>query len=66
MSAGENFCIFSLNHECFPANHGLVDQQCKSTEMLQQKVYCKQLFSIKNAKVFPVDIFLYTVYCLYS
>ena len=27
MSVGENFCSFSLNHESFPMNYGLVDQQ---------------------------------------
>ena len=32
---GGSFCGFSLTHECFPANNALVDQQYKSTEMLQ-------------------------------
>ena len=33
------FCTFSLDHESFPANYGLVDQQYMSTELLQQKFY---------------------------
>ena len=40
-SAGENLCGFSLNRKCFPANRGLVDQQYKSVEILQQTFYCK-------------------------
>ena len=32
---GKNFCSFSLDNESFPANYGLVDQQYKSTELLQ-------------------------------
>ena len=30
-----NFHGFSLNRESFPANYGLVDQQYKSTKVLQ-------------------------------
>ena len=40
MSAEENFhgfCGLSLDHEPFPANYGLVNQQYKSTELLQQQ-----------------------------
>ena len=39
---GENFCGFcgfSLDHESFLMNYGLVDQQYKSIELLQRKVY---------------------------
>ena len=35
MSAGENFCSFSLNCKSFPANDDPVNQQYKSTELLQ-------------------------------
>ena len=35
------FVVFHLNYKCFPANNGLVDQQDKSTEMLQRKFYLK-------------------------
>ena len=44
MSTGENFHDFHgflLDHKSFPTNYGLVDQQYKSTEMLQQKLYCE-------------------------
>ena len=58
---GENFHGFSLNCECLPVNHGFVDQQYKSTEMLQQKFYHEQLFSTQNAKVSPADVFSYMV-----
>ena len=55
---GKTFvCGFSLNCKCFPANHDLVNQQYKSTEMLQQKFYCEQLFSTENTKVFPCGCF---------
>ena len=33
------FHSFSLNCKSFPLNHGLVNQQYKSTKMLQQKIY---------------------------
>ena len=39
MSAGENFHVFrgfSLDRNSFPINYRLVDQQYKSTELLQQ------------------------------
>ena len=36
----------------FSANHGLIDQQCKSTEMLQQKFYREWLFYTQNGKAF--------------
>ena len=52
-----SFHSFSLNHECFPANNGLFDQQYKSTEMLQWKFYHEQLFSTQNTKVFPLRMF---------
>ena len=55
---GANFHGFSLDCKYFPANHGFVDQQYKSTETLQQKFYRKQLFSTQNAKVFPHRRFL--------
>ena len=45
----EKFSQFSLDRESFPLNYGLVDQQYKSTEMLQQKIS-------------PMNVFLYTVY----
>ena len=59
MYAGENirgFHDFSLNCESFPANYGFVDQQYKSTEMLQPMFYHEYLFSTSNAK-FPCRCF---------
>ena len=44
LSAGEFFCGvhgFLLDHESFPMNQALINQQCKSTELLQQNFYCK-------------------------
>ena len=34
-----SFCGFSLDRESFLMNYGLVDQQYKSIELLQQKFY---------------------------
>ena len=53
--------LFFIQPQMFSVNHGLVDQQYKSTEMLQQKFYCEQLFSTQNVEVFPADFFPYTV-----
>ena len=36
-----SFYGFSLDHKSFPVNYGLVDQQYKPTELLQQKFYRK-------------------------
>ena len=55
-SVGENFhgfCNFSLDRESFPVKYGLVYQQFKSTELLQQTLYHEQLFSTQNTKAFP-------------
>ena len=33
--------LFFIQPQMFSVNHGLIDQQYKSTEMLQQKFYCE-------------------------
>lgn len=61
---GGNFCGFhgfSNNRKSFPVNHGLIDQQVKSTTMLQQKLYCNSLFLLKMQN-FP----LYDTWLMYS
>ena len=63
-SVGENFCSFSFNHKCFLANHGVVDQQYKFVEMLQQTflLQISSYFPLKMQKFSPMDVFPYTVY----
>ena len=60
MSAGEISRGFSLNHKCFPANHGLVDQQYKCTETLYKSFSTNSYFHA-NMKFFPTNVFLYMV-----
>ena len=63
---GGNFHGFSLNRECFPtiANYGLVNWQCKSTSMLEQKFSYKWEFCALTMKVFPLESF--AVYGTYN
>ena len=56
---GVKLSWFSLNHESFPTNYGLVNWQYKSTSMLPQKFYSKHSFSTLNAKIFASNVLLY-------
>ena len=63
-SVGKNFCSFSLNCECCPANHGLFDWQYKSTTMNSEILWC---IDISHAKLesFPRRCFpIYGMYVL--
>ena len=58
MPMGETYYGFSLNRKYFPANHGFVDQQYKSKEMLTTaKVLPQIAFSTQNAKIFLCGCF---------
>ena len=57
----EKTCGFSLNCESFPANYGLVDQQCKSTELLQWNFTANSYFPLKTGK-FPPRMFSHIRY----
>ena len=55
---GGSFRSFSLDHESSPANYGLINQQYKSIELLQQKFYRQWLLFTQNVssphRCFPV------------
>ena len=61
-----SFCSFSLNHQYFPVNHGLVNQQYKSTECYSETFNTKSYFPLKMQKFSPMDVFLYTVLYQYG
>ena len=65
---GEIFAVFhfSLNHKSFSTNYGLVDQQYKSTEMLQQNFTVNSYFPSKTWKFSSMDVFPYSVYNSYE
>ena len=55
---GKTFMVLAVFH--FPANFGLVNWQCKSTDMLLVNNHFHSL----NGKVSLLNILLYTVYCV--
>ena len=60
MSMGKLFCgfhSFSLNCECFPVNHGFVDQQYKSTECYSKSLSRLAIFTLTTRKFSSVDVF---------
>ena len=56
MSAAENFCSFSPKCESFPTNHGLANQQYKSTKCYSKSCTMNSHFPCKvsSQECFPV------------
>ena len=44
------FHDFSFNHKCFPANHGHVDQQDKSTQCYSETFTANSYFPLKTQR----------------
>ena len=59
---GEKFLWFILNHISFPANHGLVDPQYKSTKSYSKSFTANSHFPLKRRKFSPMDVFSYMLY----
>ena len=58
------FTVFLLNCESFPVNHGLVDQQYKTSIILRQKFFVNSHYLLKTQMFSPVDILPYAVYAM--
>ena len=71
MIAADNdlqFSWFSTQPRIFSHEllYGLVDQQYKSTELLQQSFTANSYFPLKTQKFSPADAFRHTVYCTFN
>ena len=58
------FTVFLLNCECFPTNHGHVDQQYKSTECYSESFTMNSYFPLRTQNFSYMKVFPYTVYCV--
>ena len=47
------FCGFSLNHESFPENYGLINWQYKSTKCYSESFAMNNHFALKTRKFSP-------------